>query len=122
MIDLDHFKDVNDRLGHDAGDQVLIGVARVLEGRVRESDVVGRLGGDEFAVLMTEGGEPEAQTLARDLADLVRRQGITGGVSASIGVVVFDGRDDRSTADYLADADRAMYVAKRARPPTPPEG
>jgi diguanylate cyclase (GGDEF)-like protein/PAS domain S-box-containing protein len=119
MIDIDHFKQVNDRLGHHAGDQVLISVARLLRSRVRESDVLARLGGDEFAVLMTEGDGEEAQRLARDLLDLVRRRsvvlngGVPGGITASIGIAVFDGRDNLSAADILLEADTAMYSAKQ---------
>jgi len=114
LIDLDHFKQVNDRLGHNAGDQVLISIARILQGRVREADVLGRLGGDEFGVLMTEGRQAEAQTLADDLSELVRRGDIVGGVTASIGISVFDGVERPTTQEILAEADRAMYAVKEA--------
>jgi diguanylate cyclase (GGDEF)-like protein/PAS domain S-box-containing protein len=114
MIDLDHFKAVNDRLGHNVGDRVLIDVAHILQGRVREADVLGRLGGDEFGVLMTAGGGTEAQTLADDLAELVRRGGIVGGVTASIGITVFDAAETRTTEEILGDADSAMYAVKQA--------
>lgn len=119
MIDLDHFKHVNDRLGHNAGDQLIMGVARILQGRVRDSDLLVRLGGDEFAVLMTEGDEEAAQTLATDLSDLIRRRSIVldggtpGGVTASIGIAVFDDRPDLCAEDILAEADEAMYTAKK---------
>ncbi len=119
MIDIDHFKQVNDRLGHQAGDQVLISVARLLRGRVRESDVLARLGGDEFAVLMTEGDEQEAQRLAHDLLDLVRRRsvvldgGVPGGITVSIGIAAFDARENLSAVDILLEADTAMYTAKQ---------
>lgn len=118
MIDIDHFKLVNDRLGHNAGDAVLISIARILQSRVRETDVLARLGGDEFAVLMTEGGEDGAQQLAGDLSDLVRRRsvgfsgGMPGGITASIGIAVFDDRPNLSAADILVEADTAMYSAK----------
>jgi diguanylate cyclase (GGDEF)-like protein/PAS domain S-box-containing protein len=118
MIDIDHFKHVNDRLGHQAGDQLLVSIARTLQGRVRETDVLARLGGDEFAVLMGMGGEEEAQTLAGDLSDLIRRRsvvhdgGVPGGITASIGIAVFDDRDNLLAADILREADMAMYTAK----------
>jgi diguanylate cyclase (GGDEF)-like protein/PAS domain S-box-containing protein len=118
MIDIDHFKQVNDRLGHNAGDQLLVSTARTLQSRVRDTDVLARRGGDEFAVLMTEGGEEEAQTLAGDLSDLVRRRtvvlngGIPGGITASIGIAVFDDRENLSAVDILLEADTALYNAK----------
>jgi diguanylate cyclase (GGDEF)-like protein len=119
MIDLDHFKQVNDRLGHNAGDEILISVARILQGRVRETDLAARLGGDEFAVLMTEGGAAEAQILAADLSDLIRRRSAVldgsapGGLTASIGIAVFDKRANLRPADILVEADTAMYTAKQ---------
>jgi diguanylate cyclase (GGDEF)-like protein len=73
MIDVDHFREINELLGHSGGDRILVRIARILQNQVRETDVLARLGGDEFAVLMTEGGELEAQALASDLSDLVRR-------------------------------------------------
>jgi diguanylate cyclase (GGDEF)-like protein/PAS domain S-box-containing protein len=118
MIDVDHFKDVNDRLGHNAGDELLVSVARVIQGRIRETDVAARLGGDEFVVLMTDGGEPEAQTLADDLADLIRRHTpslapvVPGAITASIGIAVFDDRKNLAAAEIVAEADTAMYAAK----------
>jgi diguanylate cyclase (GGDEF)-like protein/PAS domain S-box-containing protein len=118
LIDVDHFKQLNDRQGHAAGDQALVAIALALQSRVRETDVLARLGGDEFAVLMTDGGEPEAQTLANDLSDLVRRRanvaegGTPGGITVSIGMAVIDGRENLSSADLLRDADTALYAAK----------
>lgn len=114
------FKHVNDRRGHHAGDQLLISIARTLQSRVRETDLLARLGGDEFAVLMAGGGEDEAQALASDLSDLVRQRsvlldgGIPGGITASIGIAVFDDRQNLSAADMLREADTAMYTANKA--------
>jgi diguanylate cyclase (GGDEF)-like protein len=119
MIDLDHFKQVNDRFGHNAGDELLISVARILQARVRETDLAARLGGDEFAVLMTEGGAAEAQILAADLSDLIRRRSVAlsgaapGGLTASIGIAVFDKRENLRPDDILVEADTAMYTAKQ---------
>jgi diguanylate cyclase (GGDEF)-like protein/PAS domain S-box-containing protein len=118
LIDLDQFKSVNDRLGHNVGDGLLISVARIMQSRTRDTDVLTRLGGDEFALLMTEGGETEAQILAGDLSDLIRRRsvvlegGMPGGITASIGIAVFDERDGLRADDILAEADSAMYTAK----------
>ncbi|MEA2301403.1 MAG: hypothetical protein QOE44_1938 [Solirubrobacteraceae bacterium] len=119
MIDLDQFKQVNDRFGHNAGDEVLIGVARIMQSRVRDTDVLARLGGDEFVVLMTDGGEVEAQILAADLSDLVRKRGVAldgetpGDITASIGIALFDDRPKLDPEDILAESDEAMYRAKK---------
>jgi len=118
LVDLDQFKRVNDRLGHNAGDELLISIARIMQSRVRDTDVLTRMGGDEFAVLMTEGGEAEAEILAGDLSDLIRRRsvvldgGIVGGITASIGIAVFDDRENLRAEEILLEADTAMYTAK----------
>ena len=118
LIDLDQFKRVNDRLGHTVGDELLISIARIMQSRVRDTDVLTRMGGDEFAVLMTEGGEAEAEILAGDLSDLIRRRsvvldgGIVGGITASIGIAVFDDRENLRAEEILLEADTAMYTAK----------
>lgn len=118
IIDLDRFKDVNDSLGHRAGDELLCAVARTLESRVRGSDVLARVGGDEFAVLAPGcSDEAQARTLASSLAAAVRAQRVvTGGrtvrVTASIGVTLLDERAAADRDDPLLAADRAMYHAK----------
>jgi diguanylate cyclase (GGDEF)-like protein len=116
MIDLDRFKDVNDTLGHDCGDELLIQVGRVLEDVVRGGDLVVRLGGDEFVVLVAGLARIDA---AMGLADRVRValeqpfrvQGIDLDVEASIGVTTASPGQDIATV--LRQADVAMYIAKR---------
>jgi diguanylate cyclase (GGDEF)-like protein len=117
FIDLDHFKDVNDTLGHGAGDDLLRHVARRLASIVPETGTVGRLGGDEFVVLL-EGapGSPDAVHLARRLISAVRepfelRHGQQAGISASVGIA--EGRFC-SAESLLSDADIALYEAKTA--------
>ncbi len=115
-LDLDGFKDVNDSIGHLAGDELLCTVAERLLGVVRASDTVARLGGDEFAVLVDDiqGGLPEAAELAQRLleaiAEPVDLHGHRVSVAASIGIVVAE--PDATPLSLFRDADIAMYRAK----------
>ncbi|MCZ2827933.1 EAL domain-containing protein [Modestobacter sp. VKM Ac-2986] len=117
-LDLDGFKDVNDSLGHLAGDELLCTIARRLLGAVRSADTVARLGGDEFAVLLddTRGGVPFATTLSQRLLDVIGEPVELGGhrvhVAASIGIVTAD--TGATPLSMFRDADIAMYRAKAA--------
>ena len=111
VFDLDGFKEVNDRLGHAAGDAVLQDVARAVETRVRETDVLARLGGDEFAVILPHATGMEAQIVGRAIVDLVRE--LPHAVTVSVGIAPFpEGRDDPEPV--LAAADAALYEVKRS--------
>jgi diguanylate cyclase (GGDEF)-like protein len=118
MIDLDRFKDVNDSLGHLAGDQLLRGVAQRLALCVREVDTVARLGGDEFAILVDGVAElKDVTSLAERIQHQLARPFVIDGkdvdASASIGIAMMKG-SYRSADDILRDADSAMYSAKEA--------
>jgi diguanylate cyclase (GGDEF)-like protein/PAS domain S-box-containing protein len=115
FIDLDNFKQVNDALGHQAGDALLVEVAQRLKFSVRESDTVARLGGDEFVVLL-EGFSNTAATLLADrlLHELrfdVPSTGDSIKVSGSLGIA-FPNSGYASAEDLLSNADKAMYKAK----------
>jgi diguanylate cyclase (GGDEF)-like protein/PAS domain S-box-containing protein len=116
FIDLDHFKEVNDTLGHNIGDILLIEAARRIGGCVRESDTVARLGGDEFTVILSEQGDVDsvariAQNIIDALVAPFQLDEERAFISASIGITFFP--DDAADVDaLLKNADQAMYAAK----------
>jgi diguanylate cyclase (GGDEF)-like protein len=116
FMDLDHFKRINDSLGHEAGDAVLRDVALRLAAAVRRADTIGRFGGDEFIVLCEDADEAEVrQVVDRLRAELDRPVAVAGRpvqVTASIGVAVREAGDRRSAVELVRDADAAMYRAK----------
>lgn len=113
FIDLDHFKQINDRFGHDAGDRVLKAFALTVSARIRESDKLVRWGGEEFLVLCTGVSGTQAVSLAQQLcAELAKTSWPHGlQVTASIGVAEIGGKADIGAA--IRRADDAMYMAKR---------
>ncbi|HEX8104628.1 MAG TPA: EAL domain-containing protein [Solirubrobacteraceae bacterium] len=118
LIDLDHFKEINDTLGHHAGDVLLQTIAGRLEAAVRDADTVARLGGDEFAVALpcvrAPGAvERVAQTVLAAVAQPVLLDDMRLEVEASVGIAVFP-HDGASTEELLRHADVAMYRAKAA--------
>lgn len=115
FIDFDRFKRVNDSLGHEVGDELLIALAQRLQECVRPGDLVARLGGDEFAILLDELNEPVdairvAERIHEKMKPAIAVQGHALSTSASIGIAL-GGNYDRP-ADILRDADNAMYRAK----------
>jgi diguanylate cyclase (GGDEF)-like protein len=114
-LDIDDFKQVNDTLGHSAGDRVLAEVGLRITSALRGDDPVARLGGDEFVVLLTSVREPlEARTVADQLVERVRQPMQAGGqevrVEMSVGIAMLDPQDGADSA--LHRADLAMYRAK----------
>ena len=118
LIDLDHFKQINDTHGHLAGDDVLIEVAALLQRVVRAVDVVARYGGEEFVVVLPETGGPGAEAFAERLRELIEAQSFVASrgrpirLTTSIGVSSFPGFGVESVEDLLANADQALYRAK----------
>ena len=119
LMDLDQFKDVNDALGHEQGDRLLVEISRRLQKVVRTADTIARLGGDEFAVLLTgDVGEDAARRVAEYVRETLEQPFTLGGISiqtnASIGIAVFP--EHAADAESLVQrADVAMYAAKRGR-------
>ena len=114
LVDIDHFKAVNDSSGHSAGDLVLRQVARALENVCRPTDMVSRYGGDEFVVLCPGLGVEQAGVLAQRLAEVVRAVPAgTNPVTVSVGVATFAGCDEEASWESVFErADRALYTAK----------
>jgi diguanylate cyclase (GGDEF)-like protein len=118
ILDLDYFKRVNDRFGHDTGDAVLRAFADLLRRECRQSDIVGRLGGEEFAIALPETSLAQAQTLATRLTEGCRGLLVStpvGEVRWSCSIGVTEVRDSDLDIDaVLRRADAALYEAKRA--------
>ena len=123
FLDLDHFKELNDKMGHDAGDELLIQMGQRLSNSVRAEDTVARLGGDEFVILLphlgkkSKSAEMYARQAARKIRDTLAKPYHIGGevksFTSSIGITLFPG-EAKSEADVLKQADTAMYAAKSA--------
>jgi diguanylate cyclase (GGDEF)-like protein len=118
MIDIDHFKSVNDTYGHDVGDEVLKSVAHTLQNHKRTSDIVGRLGGEEFGIILPEATLDSAVAAGERLRQLVADCTITvegRSIAVTISVGASDGRTDTiGIYELLKAADVALYEAKRA--------
>ena len=121
-IDLDGFKQVNDRFGHPLGDALLVQVADRLKRLIRKTDVVARLGGDEFAILMRAAGRSDAEEIASRINRVMAEPftlspHVTATIGASLGIVALDGGSGADVTDLdliMARADRALYAAKHA--------
>ncbi|WP_148862445.1 bifunctional diguanylate cyclase/phosphodiesterase [Marinobacter fonticola] len=117
-LDVDHFKRINDTLGHDAGDELLQELARRLQKNVREEDTIARLGGDEFAILLTQvngadGCEKVARGILNAITEPVRIPSGELIITSSIGITLAP-LDGKTYDDLLKNADMAMYRAKKA--------
>jgi diguanylate cyclase (GGDEF)-like protein/PAS domain S-box-containing protein len=121
MLDLDEFKQVNDTLGHNLGDELIVRVGKVLSERLRATDTIARLGGDEFAVLLPKGKREDAELVAASLLETIGSERAARGpkgrarpISASIGVVSLSDSQSLTTEEVLINVDLAMYDAKEA--------
>jgi len=124
LVDLDHFKPINDNHGHITGDYVLSKISSIIENTIRSSDFAGRYGGDEIAILLTETYSDGARVMAHRISEKINNHtfespnGHTVSLTVSIGLVEFDGSTAQAiTGDdsqkIIDEADRALYVAKQ---------
>ena len=118
-IDLDGFKEVNDTMGHSAGDELLIKVGDVLKKDLRKADMVARLGGDEFAIILFEINKMEDARLVQEkvvatLSQPFKLKAGTVRIGASVGAAVFPDNEDNMNA-LIKHADACMYKAKEKR-------
>jgi len=115
LLDVDHFKRINDQLGHAAGDRALARIGEIIARTVREDDLAGRFGGEEFIVLMRDAERETALTVAERLRVAVEASGIAyfdgTPITMSIGVA-FSRANDRSGEAIIERADGALYQAK----------
>ena len=117
QADIDYLKEINDRFGHQAGDQAIGNTAAVLRCTFRESDIVARLGGDEFAAVAVDADDASAarivERVERALEEQNRRESLPYHLSVSVGVAVLVPPARTTLADLLAEADRLLYQGKR---------
>jgi diguanylate cyclase (GGDEF)-like protein len=118
MLDIDHFKSINDRYGHDVGDQVIVAVAQLCATQTRDSDVAARIGGEEFAIILPETNLDDACAAAERLRVAVAenpfatRTGVLT-VTASVGAALAEA-NVAGLAELMKRADEALYAAKHA--------
>lgn len=118
MIDVDHFKQINDRYGHQAGDAALLSIVSILNKHIRRSDVLGRLGGEEFALFLSDLAPERAWDMAEDIRRSVERlnfeprDGVIHRLTVSVGIAPAPARE-RMYA-IMNHADRSLYAAKRS--------
>ncbi len=117
-LDLDDFKELNDRHGHAAGDAALLQVCEVIKGHIRESDVLGRLGGDEFGLILAKADQREADRKADMIGELIKASPLVWNgkaVPLSFTTGAYEFRTGENPAEAMARADRAMYKRKIGR-------
>jgi diguanylate cyclase (GGDEF)-like protein len=114
MIDIDHFKIINDRFGHGVGDRVLQTLAMTAKAALRAGDLIGRLGGEEFVVVLPDAAEDQAILIGERIRSAIEAIRIDGLPAITVSIGVATCAPDSSAGELLARADAALYAAKRA--------
>jgi diguanylate cyclase (GGDEF)-like protein len=113
MVDIDHFKLINDSFGHAEGDRVLKAIVSLIDNRIRGVDMLFRLGGEEFVILLTEAGALTATKIAEELRISISKMETTVGRRVTVSIGVCDVTLAESAEDWLTKVDEAMYTAKQ---------
>jgi len=117
MLDIDKFKSINDRYGHDAGDEVLIAFSHAISARMRKGDIFSRFGGEEFVLILNKVNESDAQYLADELRILLAKQEVgtqRGSIKYTVSIGVSLSDDVSDLAMLITNADKALYQAKHS--------
>jgi diguanylate cyclase (GGDEF)-like protein len=120
LLDIDHFKGINDQHGHKSGDAVLQALAEIMQNSLREVDIIGRIGGEEFAILLPETGMDAAPEVAQRLrkavsnAEILSSDQIPLRITVSIGIAVPVDNESNRIDNILRQADTALYKAKNS--------
>ena len=113
MIDIDHFKQINDHFGHDAGDEVLRRMVQTMRGRMRKVDQLFRIGGEEFILLLFDADETQAAVVADELRRRVEAAALLPGQTVTISIGVCTQRAGQAADEWIKLADAALYRAKQ---------
>jgi two-component system cell cycle response regulator len=120
MIDIDHFKEINDNYGHLVGDDVLKEVVQIIQNPIRSIDILGRYGGEEFGLILPETDEDGAMVLAEKIRDNVEKHTFIAGdgiirlkLAISIGVSIYPNKNVKDVKTLVKNADDALYVSKK---------
>ncbi|WP_042695875.1 diguanylate cyclase domain-containing protein, partial [Azospirillum sp. B506] len=117
MLDIDHFKEVNDAFGHAAGDQVLVEVATLLRRNLRGHDLCARWGGEEFLILLPDSNQTQAEMVAEKLRQIIAHHPVVhqdNGITVTLSLGVCAYRPGQTADACIQAADDALYIAKRA--------
>ena len=114
MLDIDHFKQINDTYGHLHGDAVLAELAKILNAAKRDSDVASRYGGEEFGIILVESGDTGAMSLAERIREKVEVATFAGGLKLTVSIGVASTDDEALFTSLIERADQALYAAKQS--------